>query len=607
VAADFPPVTYADWRAAVDALVPNFERLRTVVEDGVVLEPLAVEGPSLANRGRPGAFPFVRGGTPAGHGSGGWDVRQRVLVSPSAPRAAAAAAVEDLEQGGTSVWLDLGAAPLDAALLDDALTGVHLELAPISLSHHASADALRAALDGLWDRRAVRPTAGSLGLDPALAAATAGSTDALVDSLAAAVDVAAWAAETAPGVRTFVVDTTRYREAGAGDVDELALATATGVAYLRAMVTAGLPADAAFRQLEFRLSATADQFGTIAALRAARLLWARVAEALDVLDPTAARQVQHVVTTRRMLTRYDAWVNVVRGTVATFAAAVAGADAITVEPHDLLLRGAGTAGELGRRVARNTQAVLMLESRLGWVRDPAGGSFAVEQRTEDVATAAWQRFQAIEAAGGIEAALRTGQVQERLAARWDERRAAVARRRLPVTGVSEFPDRDEVLPPPPPEPSDALPRHRDAEEFEQLRARADRAAADGARPAVFLAALGPLPEHAARLGFATNLFAAGGLAPVMAGTVTAADVAEAVRASAAGLVCLCGSDERYGTDAAAVVAALAAAAPVRVYLAGRPPGIADALLDGGVDEIVELGGDAVALLGRALDALEVPA
>jgi methylmalonyl-CoA mutase len=335
-------------------------------------------------------------------------------------------------------------------------------------------------------------------------------------------------------------------------------------------------------QLEFRYAATADQFLTIAKLRAARRLWARVAEVCGA--PEAGGQRQHAVTSSAMMTARDPWVNMLRTTLACFAAGVGGADAVTVQPFDARL---GLPDGFARRIARNTQSLLIEEANVARVVDPAGGSWYVERLTEDLAEAGWAWFTEIERAGGMAAALDAGLVADRLAATWARRADNLAHRRDPVTGVSEFPNLDERLPVRAPLP---VPHggHHYGEAFEALR---DRAEAMPARPTVFLATLGPIAVHTARATFAANLFAAGGIATVRSGPSTdPAEIAAAFRDSGATVACLCSSDKLYAEYAAPVAAALREAGATKVWVAGK----------GSPDDHLYTGCDAVAVLAETL-------
>ncbi|MFJ3204439.1 methylmalonyl-CoA mutase family protein [Streptomyces sp. NPDC086989] len=614
LAAEFPDATHEQWQRLVEGVLRKSgkdvsgeaaeDALSTKLQDGLTTRPLYTAPETPDDIGFPGFAPFVRGGSAAGGAAAGWDVRQRHLGSD--PVRVNEAVLTDLENGVTSLWLSLGGPgglPVDA--LPRALDGVYLDLAPVSLDAGAAyADAARALLR-LYAERGVAPEAAraSLGADPLGHEARTGE----VLDLADAVGLAREAAAHWPGVRALSVDALPYHEAGGSAAEELGLSLATGVAYLRALTEAngdgdgGLGVEAALGQLEFRYAATADQFLTIAKFRAARRLWARIAQACGA--PDAGAQRQHAVTSPVMMTRRDPWVNMLRTTVASMAAGVGGADSVTVLPFDHEL---GLPDAFARRIARNTSTILLEESHLARVIDPAGGSYYVERLTDELAHAAWEFFQTVEKAGGLAAALRSGLVAERLAATWAERSKQLARRREPITGVSEFPllsERPVEREPAPAGPSGGLPRVRRDEAYEALRARSDaHLAATGSRPRIFLAALGPAAAHTARATFTANLFQAGGVEPVHDPvSVNAATAAEAYAASGAdGMAVLCSSDALYEEQAEAVAAALRAAGATTVFLAGKPGTSA-----GAVDEYVFAGCDAVAVLSSVLDRMGV--
>ncbi|MCP3757300.1 methylmalonyl-CoA mutase family protein [Streptomyces sp. TBY4] len=606
LAAEFPDATHEQWQRLVEGVLRKSgkevsggaaeDALSTKLEDGLTTRPLYTAPEAAPDTGYPGFAPFVRGGRAEGSAASGWDVRQRIAGTD--PVRVNDAALADLENGTTSLWLAVGDAGLPVEGLGRALEGVYLDLAPVSLDPGAQfAEAARALL-ALYAERAVAPEAAhaSLGADPLGHEARTGRALDLAEAAALAADTAAW-----PHVRALTVDALPYHEAGGSAAEELGLSLATGVAYLRALTESGLSTEAAFGELEFRYAATADQFLTIAKLRAARRLWARIAEACGT--PVAGAQRQHAVTSPVMMTRRDPWVNMLRTTVACMAAGVGGADSVTVLPFDQEL---GLPDAFARRISRNTSTILLEESHLARVIDPAGGSYYVEQLTDELAHAAWEFFQTIEKAGGQAAALRSGLVAERLAATWAARSKKLATRREPVTGVSEFPHLSEkpVVREPAPAPlAGGLPRVRRDEAYEALRARSDvHLETTGARPTVFLAALGPAAAHTARATFASNLFQAGGITPVHDPvSVTPETAAAAYAASGAdGMAVLCSSDALYEEQAGAVAAALRSAGATTVFLAGRPGTAAEA-----VDEYVFAGCDAVAVLSSVLDRMGV--
>ncbi|MGW6306971.1 methylmalonyl-CoA mutase family protein [Streptomyces niveus] len=614
LAAEFPAPTHEQWQGLVAGVLRKSGRdvsgaaaedaLSTSLEDGLTTRPLYTATDAPGDAGLPGFAPFTRGGTPGGPAPGGWDVRQRHARTD--PARTNEAVLDDLANGTTSLWLAVGAAGVPVSGLAEALDGVYLDLAPIALDAGDEFPAACAELLRLYDERDVPrgEVRGTLGADPiGRLARTGDETPGLQD---AAAELAERCHREYPGLRALVVDALPYHEAGGSAVQELGCSLAAGVAALRDLTAAGLSVEAACGQLEFRYAATADQFLTIAKLRAARRLWARVAE-VSGAGPAGAAQRQHAVTSSVMMTRRDPWVNMLRTTVASLAAGVGGADSVTVLPFDHTL---GLPDGFARRIARNTSTILIEESHLGRVIDPAGGSWYVERLTDDLAHAAWAWFQEIERAGGQRAALRDGLIAERLAATWATRSEKLARRREPVTGVSEFPQLAEapvVRDTPPPAATGGLPTvHRD-DAFETLRSRSDaHLAATGARPRVLLAALGPAAAHTARVTFASNLFQSGGIEPVHDPvTVDATTVADALTASGATLACLCSSDPLYAEQAAQVATALKAAGATRVYLAGRPGEQRETLIRAGVDEFVAVGDDAVAVLSAALDHLGV--
>ncbi|MFD5569739.1 methylmalonyl-CoA mutase family protein [Streptomyces cadmiisoli] len=591
LAAEFSDATREQWQRLVAGVLLKSGRqvegaaaedaLSTTLEDGLRIRPLYTGHDTAPEPGLPGFAPFVRGGRPEGSTAGGWDVRQRHTVAdPSA-------VLTDLENGVTSLWLVVGEGGIPVELLGRVLEGVYLDLAPVALDAGADVESAARELLRLYAERGVdaRAVRGGLGADPLGHEARTGR----AADFAPATRLALRCAEEYPGLRALTVDALPYHEAGGSAAQELGCSLATGVAWLRELTSAGMGVAQACAQLEFRYAATADQFLTIAKLRAARRLWARVAEVSGAAEAGAQRQ--HAVTSPVMMTRRDPWVNMLRTTVAALAAGAGGADAVTVLPFDHAL---GLPDAFARRIARNTSTILIEESHLTRVIDPAGGSWYVERLTDELARAGWEFFQGIERSGGLAAALRSGRLGDDLARTWQKRSAKLAGRREPITGVSEFPhlaERPVERAPAPRGPSGGLPRVRRDEAFEALRARSDaHLAATGRRPRIFLAALGPAAAHTARLAFASNLFQAGGIEPVTEGGFEDSGATEA---------CLCSSDTVYAERAADAARDLRAAGARRVFLAGRP-GEYD-----GVDDHVFAGCDAVAVLTATLDRMGV--
>ena len=362
-----------------------------------------------------------------------------------------------------------------------------------------------------------------------------------------------------------------------------------------------------------RLSADADQFLTLAKFRALRLLWAQVEQACGLAPKPLLISAD---TAWRMLTQRDPYVNMLRATGAVLSAGLGGANTITVLPHTLAL---GLPDPFARRVARNTQLVLLEESNLAKVSDPAAGSGGIETLTGELGEAAWSLFQEIEKAGGVFAALEQNLIQRKVAATRAVREANIARRKEVLTGASEFPNLGEaqvaVLEAKPitlaayGEPKfkfDALPPMRLAVPFERLRDRSDEILkARGARPKLFLANLGTPAEFTLRATFAKSFFETGGIEAIETqGFTDPAALTAAFKASGAALACLCSSDKVYAAKAAAAAKALQDAGATHIYLAGRAGEQEAALRAAGVNDFIFAGGDALATLQEAYRLVE---
>ncbi|HWP25980.1 MAG TPA: methylmalonyl-CoA mutase subunit beta [Xanthobacteraceae bacterium] len=621
---EFPPATREQWLKLVQAALKErpFESLIARSYDGLPIAPLharAAHAQPLAGRaaGRP------------------WTVMQR--VDHPDPAAANAEARHDLENGATGLTLvcagsiNANGFGLDGSAegLVRVLDGVPLGEILIDFNVSAETRGIVRHFAALVKRRNISPAAVRMcaSLNPIGGMAAAGGSPLTWKELAPAFAtlVGELAGEGFRGPFA-AADGRIVHNAGGAEAQELGFTLASAVAYLRALDASGVSLDAARRMIYFRLAADADQFLTMAKFRALRKLWARIEEACGLAPQPA---LVFAETAWRMLTRRDPWVNILRATIAVFAAGVGGADAVTVLPHTAAL---GLPDRFARRIARNIQLLLLEESNIARVADPAAGSGAIEDLTERLCEAAWTLFQEIEAAGGIAAALEAGVVQQRIAAVRAERERAVARRIERLTGTSDYPDLAEapvkVLDVPPlaraPAPAPiaikfpALPRMRLAEPFERLRDASDRALKrTGARPKIFLANLGRPSDFNARATFAKNFFEAGGIeavayAPSAAGeapNATAearesgpAAVAAAFASSGAQLACLCSSDEVYARQAAEAARALAAAGARHIYLAGRPRDEAS-LRDAGIGTFIFAGCDALATLHAVHDML----
>jgi methylmalonyl-CoA mutase len=595
LAAEFPAASREDWLKLVTAALKGapFDKLTSRTYDGLRIEPLYQRDPTAAPL--PGRAPGVP-----------WQILARVDHPDLG--AANSEARHEIANGAT------GLAVVFAGAIGS--YGYGVEPSPDALKRvldDIDASAVAIELDLGWRDDAVRltdalPTAGNIriGLDPIGGIATAGgSARPWADKAQSFAAVVADLRNSGFAGPIAAADARPIHDAGGSEAQELAFALAAATAYLRALEAAGLALDDARATIFFRLAVDADQFLSIAKLRALRLLWARVEEACGLAPKPA---FVSATTAWRMLTRRDPWVNLLRTTVAVFSAGLGGADAVTVLPFTTAL---GLPDRFARRLARNTQLILLEEANLAKVADPAAGTGTMGDLTGQLCRAAWALFQKIEAAGGAAAALETGMIQEKVAAVRSTRQAAIATRRDPLTGTSEFPHLSELpvavlevakqtASAPANATFPALPRIRLAEAYEALRDASDRVAATGRRPKVFLANLGTPADFTARATFAKNFFEAGGIEATPAEAfANREEMVAALRASGAALACICSSDKIYETQASDAARALCDAGARHVYLAGRGGKLESALKEAGVAAFIYSGCDALTTLTAA--------
>lgn len=603
----FPPATEAEWRRLVERSLDGrpFESLVSTTFEGLRIEPLyqrSMSEGAHARRQKPGA----------------WKISQR--IDHPEPDTANQMARADLEGGGDALTLTISNSPTargfgvkidDERDLDRALAGIDLDL--ISLRLDAGAIDLTPAFAAIAKNRRLTSAALNVdfGFDPIGLLARSGVSHPGL----------AHAARTHTDLRNagftghlLLADGRPYHEAGAGEAQELACVITTGVEYLRLLETQGVSLEDARDEIAFLLTADADEFLSLAKFRALRQLWARVESACD-LTPQPIRL--HAETAFRMMTKYDPFVNVLRATMGVFAAGVGGADAITVLPFTLAL---GLPDDFARRIARNSQLILIQEASLAKVADPAAGAGSFETLTAKLCEHAWSLFQSFETQGGMIKSLQAGVPQREIAATAAARREAIAHRTLAITGTSEFPafgeSRVHVL-----DISSAiadrvlvaadfipLPSHRDAEPYEIIRAISDEEfSRTGVRPQIFLANLGVAPGFTAASAFATNFFAAAGLEAVTNdGFETAQQAADAFHVSRCKIACICapGLVQALTNDALMnVVQALREAGAARIYLADAQRGEANRTLrEAGVVELICTHRDALAILADAVEA-----
>ena len=636
----FPDADESQWLEAVSKALKggSVDKLQRITTDGITIKPLYREAdwPSASDpSGQAGKAPYLRGKDPAKDSFLPWGIRQ-VFAHPD-PSQTNTEIMRDLERGVSGIELAIdpagqsGCAIASASDLEKALSGVDATIATIALAHNGPVSGYgldAAALLADWASNHQNPASQKLAfnLSPLSALARLGTIEESLESaFARTAMLAQYLASAFPAASLLRVDSRPIHETGGSDAQELAALIAEAIDTLRRLEAAKLPRQEVAPRLLFTVAVDANYGTNIAKLRAARILWARCLEVLNL--PASAMELQ-AVSSRRMLTKRDPWVNMLRNTAACFAGGVGGADSVTIYPFTDAL---GVSDELGRRIARNTQIIAQEESGLGRVADPAGGAWFMESHANALAEKAWGLFQEIESEGGYGASLTEGHFQTRIAQTRKAISKDIARRKIPVTGVSEFAQLSETpapvadlsqwhagadafdttqpvarpvtLPAPSGEAfaSPLLPM-RLAAPYEHLRDHADaRAASTGKRPSIFIATLGPLAEHTARVDFASNLFAAGGIeakrAPVP--PENASELAAAFKASGCSLAILCGADARYANEAVNAATALKGSGVQRLYLAGKPGEHEAAWREAGIDSYIHIGVNVIATLELA--------
>jgi methylmalonyl-CoA mutase len=609
---EFDHPSEAEWRSLVEqAMGPEgLDRLDRRIAEDVTIRALYTGSDRNPVAGFSGLRPWTRGSQPLGNSAAGWEVCQRVRHPDPGELATLAGA--EVRGGASGVWIDLrhsDPAGLVANDLDALVAAVDPEQVAVRFGGEGHAVSLAAAWVEACSRRGLDPSRlrGSFGLDPLGRLATAGTlADDPEAELDGAAEVVRWALGAAPGVRAIAVSTLPHHGAGADAAEELAFAAAGGIEVLRRLVAEGIAVDAAFGQIGFVTAVGRDLFVEIAKLRGLRRMWSRISEVFGASDDCPPAVV-HAVTSPRSLSRRDPWTNMLRTTVAAFAAAAGGADAVTVLPFDSAI---GHADDFSRRIARNTNIILREESNLHRIVDPAGGSYLVEELTDRLARSAWSLLQDIEGRGGMISALASGFIGRRIADSADRLRAEVATRRWPITGVSTFPNLAEEAPvrsetaPPTAAATDgqegpALPSLREAEPFEALRDAGDRHAdRTGRRPSAFLAGVGPRSDNRARADFVRNLLAAGGVETTGSDCFESAEIAALdFRKAASSVAVICSTDERYPDLVPPLSRALKEAGAGLVLVASRPPADESAWPAADVDGYLYAGCNTLAVLG----------
>ena len=569
--------------------------------DGIDVKPLYMRTDQGPEPSAPGEFPYTRGAKLLEADNAGWGIREVFGPAVEVNATAGGQSAKDINKRilhalnvGTTV-LELKGIQLTD--IPGVLNDVYLDLAPIALAT-PSKELGDAFLDFLETNGDDKTTA-DLGASPL--------TSGFDSSQSVDLDTAiAWAKKASglPGaVHAITVNGVSLSNQGATDSQEIGLVLAATLEYLRKLTDAGLSVEDAVDQISIRLAATDDFFSTICKFRALRSLLARMWEVLGIVDhPLPAI---HAETAPVMFAQRDPYTNILQCTIASFAAGVGGATSVLVHPFDYAIKNGlpGARRSFAHRIARNINLLLLEESHLGFVADPAGGSYYAEFFTDQLEEKAWGVLTDVESKDGFITETDNGDIQKLLDESYEKRRDDIAHRRTKVTAINEFPNLAE-------KPLAADLRieptgvRRWGADFEALRNRSDAFfEKEEKRPVIKLAPLGPLAKHNIRTGFTTNLLASGGIQADNPGQVTPDDENFATQFKDAPVVVVCGTNAEYAENAGSAIDALRAAGVKKVLLAGAPKAVENLDDSSKPDDYLNMKIDAVSTLSGLLDEL----
>ena len=593
----FPPVSTEEWRAKVEVDLKGADFNKKLVwrtNEGFNVQPMyrAEDIKDLKTTDSlPGEYPYVRGTKT----NNDWYIRQEIEVC--CPKAANEKATEILGKGVTSLGFKLKE-DIDAEGLKTLLAGI--DLAKVEVNFDCCPNkALQLAKDLVEVVKAAGAAdtfSGSIGFDPFRRLLKHGK-DFPKDIKALAAEIVKAVADV-KNLRVLAVNTDKLCNAGAYIYQELGYALSWGNEWLSQLTDAGIDATEAAKRIKFNMGISTNYFMEIAKFRAARMLWAQIVKQYEPKCDCACKMNVHATTSEFNQTIFDAYVNLLRSQTESMSAALAGVDSITVTPFDKQYK---NPDEFSERLARNQQLLLIEESHLDKIVDPAGGSYYVETLTMSIANEAWKLFLATEEQGGFYAALKAGEVQKAVNESSDKRHTDVARRKESLLGTNQFPNFNEVAndkieceggkcccghnndAEAETDAVEALKNTRAASEFEALRLETERS---GKRPKVFMLTIGNLAMRLARSQFSANFFACAGYQIIdNLGFDTVEAGVEAAMEKQADVVVLCSSDDEYATLAPEAFKALAGRAE---FVVAGAPACSDDLKAVGITEFVNV-------------------
>ena len=565
----FPPVSYETWKAKVDADlkgVPFEKKLVWRTNEGFSVQPMyrREDIADFKTTGSlPGEFPYVRGTRDNNH----WLTRQEIL-SPD-PAEANRVALDVLGKGVNSLGFTVKEPTVET--LDVLLKDINVEEVELNFSTcpRKALEFASALVEWIKARKLEKVFRGSINYDPLKRAFRHGAP---VDAKAVAAEGVAILDVVAdvPALRCLAVNSVVFNNAGCYIFQELGYALAWGAQWMTLLTEAGVKPAVIADRIKFNMGVSSNYFMELAKFRAARMLWAQIAEQYKPIEKADCKMALHAVTSRFNQTLYDAHVNLLRSQTEAMSAALAGVDSLTVTPFDVPYK---TPDEFSERIARNQQFLLKEESHLDKVADPAGGSYYVETLTVSIAKEAWKLFLEVEDKGGFFACVDNGDVQKAVNASAAKRHEDMARRKEILLGTNQFPNFNEFAADKiaagssaaaeeadvkgdakeghfcgcggncATDPEKTLNTKRMASDFELLRLATEAASN---RPKVFMLTIGNLAMRLARAQFSSNFFGCAGYEIIdNIGFQSVKEGIDAALEAKADIVVLCSSDDEY--------------------------------------------------------------
>lgn len=612
---EFTAPTYEEWKAEAIASLKGADfdkKLLTRTYEGITLKPIYTKADFAGNEEVPGQGDYLRGTFESGYIANPWAIAQEIKAC--CPQKANEKLRHAIARGTTAINLNLGHDIKVESAEDMKELFANVDLCNVELHIRTGASALKLIKLAVENVNGFKNAKGCFGADPlgklACKGALSESSEKLYDDMAETVK---YAEKNAPELRTVLCDGNVYVNGGASAVQEAAYVLATASEYMSALINRGVSADTAAKSIRLSFALSSNFFMEIAKLRAIRVVFSKIARAYGC-DNEAAKANVFARTAQFNKTVFDPYVNILRDTTEAFSGVVGGVNAMQVAPLDEPI---GESDETTERIARNIQIMLQQEFNLMQPVDPAGGSWYVETLTEQLIEAISARFKEIEAEGGMLEALKRGDVQKEIAAVMTERFKKLATRADRAVGTNMYANMSEkplhreakakccnghcacdnlaitVTP---------VAKHRLTEQFEAVRSATDLDAQKmGRRMSVFLANMGPIPQHKARADFSTGFFEVGGFKVISNdGFSTVEEAAKAAVASEACAVVICSTDDTYPQLVPELAKLIKASGKnMSVILAGAPDPEQKANYDAaGVDEYIHVRANCLEILRK---------